>query len=549
MSSFSRIAVLLLTCAAAGGCSSASPSSPTRSLGADLTGISGVQRGIHFQGQVFVPTTAQVSDIDAAIAREVQTALGALQQPEVSLRDRDATNAQNPAKWNQQTLSVVDPTNPSAPPTSIVRVTYQYDDEAVVTDTLNGSSAVAFVMLADDYSQHTAKLEQDCSQNPTDDPASLWYDFEPQLSACQTDIQSELTAIQQEESALKGAALTVGPKEAGRWFLPVTATLDPPENPTQDYSPEYDRLFGVAPNGTSKSQLVVYAFNGVDSDETNPDDILGQEAIRFLRTMLQGQPNFRPVNTNPFAMLEDIYVNGTKLANVTYAEMFQWILDQTGYPAEVGTDATAIAALRAQAIAKFTERWIYWDLPVTVTDASGTAHTLTVEVRFFYGDEASNDTAKQHAQWRYLEAFWYGDVFLYNGHSHFGNGPLDPQNYGPQNFNGNYQLMLVNSCLSYNYYHEDFFTYKPGGTKNLDMVLNGLPSYVWGGGEATANLLLGLIDGKQHTYRELLQLMEIDLPWGQNDYEPMRVADGELDNLFSQTKTPLSVSVGAPVYP
>jgi len=43
--------------------------------------------------------------------------------------------------------------------------------------------------------------------------------------------------------------------------------------------------------------------------------------------------------------------------------------------------------------------------------------------------------------------------------------------------------------------------------------------------------------------------MEIDTPWGQNDYEPMRVADGELDNVFSQAKTPLSVAVLPPVYP
>jgi hypothetical protein len=540
-----RFASLTLLAAVLGACSAGSPASG-RTQNSDLTGISGVERGIHFQGQVILPTTAATSDISAAIAREVKTALGALQQPEVSLENRGATNALSPSKWTQQTLSVVDPTNAGAALPSVLRVTYQYDDEAVVTDTLNGKSAVAFVMLADDYSQHTAPLEKDCSGDPTDDPASLWYDFLPQGNACQTDIQTEITSITQEESALAGRTLTIGPKEAGRWFLPVTATLDPPVVPATDYSPEYDRLYGV---GTGKSQLVVYMFNGVDSDETNPDDILGQEAIRFLRTMLAGQPSFRPVNTSPFAMLEDISVNGTPLANVTYAQMFSWILDQNGYPPEVGTDATAIAALRAQAIAKFTERWIYWDLPLTVKNASGTTSNITVEVRFFYGDEASTPTAQQHAEWRYLEAFWYGDVFLYNGHSHFGNGPLDPQHYGPQNFNSSYQLMLVNSCLSYNYYHEDFFSYKPGGTQNLDMIINGLPSYVWGGGEATGNLLVGLLDGKQETYRQLLKLMEIDTPWGQNGYEPIRVADGELDNVFSQGKTPLTVSVLPPVYP
>jgi hypothetical protein len=540
-----RFASLTLLGAALAACSSGSPA-PGRTQNSDLTGISGVQRGVHFQGQVIVPATASTTDISTAIAREVKTALGALQQPEISLENRGATNALTPSKWTQQTLSVVDPTNPGAAPTPVLRVTYQYDDEAVVTDTLNGKSAVAFVMLADDYSQHTAQLEKDCSGDPTDDPASLWYDFLPQSNACQTDIQTEITAITQEESALAGRTLTIGPKEAARWFLPVTATLDPPSLPATDFSPEYDRLYGV---GTGKSQLVVYMFNGVDSDETNPDDLLGQEAIRFLRTMLAGQPSFRPVNTSPFAMLEDISVNGSPLANVTYAQMFSWILDQNGYPPEVGTDATAIAALRAQAIAKFTERWIYWDLPLTVKNASGTTSNITVEVRFFYGDEASTPTAQQHAEWRYLEAFWYGDVFLYNGHSHFGNGPLDPQHYGPQNFNANYQLMLVNSCLSYNYYHEDFFSYKPGGTQNLDMIINGLPSYVWGGGEATGNLLVGLLDGKQETYRQLLKLMEIDMPWGQNGYEPIRVADGELDNVFSQGKAPLTVSVLPPVYP
>jgi hypothetical protein len=544
VSSFRTVTLACATAVLAACSSSAGPRSA--STGADLTGISGVERGVHFQGIVYVPTTAAVGDIDTAIAREVKTALGALQQPQVSIEDRGATNALTPTKWNQQTLTVVDPANPGAAATSIVRVTYRYDDKAVVTHGLDRKNAVDFVMLADDYSKHTAPLEKDCSGNPTDDPASLWYDFLPTNPPCQTDIQNELGAIATEESGLAGRALTIGPKEAGRWFLPVTAQLDAPTPPPQDYSPEYDRLYGV---GTSKSQLVVYAFNGVDSDETNPDDILGQEAIRFLRTMLKGQPSFRPVDTNPFAMLEDIYVNGNKLANVTYDEMFSWILDQAGYPAEVGNDATAIAALRAQAMAKFTERWIYWDLPLSVKDTNGNSRSLTVEVRFFYGDEASNPTAQQHAEWRYLEAFWYGDVFLYNGHSHFGNGPLDPQHYGPQNFNGNYQLVLVNSCLSYNYYHDDFFGYKPGGTQNLDMIVNGLPSYVWGGGQATGSLLVGLLDGKQHTYRELLTLMEIDTPWGENGYEPMRVADGELDNQFSQTKTPLGVTVLPPVYP
>jgi hypothetical protein len=247
-------------------------------------------------------------------------------------------------------------------------------------------------------------------------------------------------------------------------------------------------------------------------------------------------------------MLEDISVNGQNVPGVTYPQMFSWLVDKTGYPAAVGSDPKLILALRKQAMAKFTERWIYWDLPLTITDSSGNARNVTVEVRFFYGYEVGSPQIQQQAIWRYLEAFWYGDVFLYTGHSHFGNGPLEPFLYGPQNFNSNYQIMLVNSCISYNYYHQDFLDMKPGGTKNLDMVVNGLSAYVQDMGIETGNFLTSLIDGKQHTYVDLLKAMELNEPWG-NAYDPMRVVDGELDNVFSQAKTPLSVSVLPPVYP
>ena len=242
--------------------------------------------------------------------------------------------------------------------------------------------------------------------------------------------------------------------------------------------------------------------------------------MKFFRTMLRAQPNFRVVKTEPSAMLLDVYVDGQKLSNVTYDQMFSWIIDKSGYPAAVGSDPSKITALRKQALAAFTERRIDWDLPVSVKDAHGVAKTMTVEVRSFFGYEDGTPDARQHAQWRYLEAFWYGDVFLYNGHSHFGHGPLEPTLYGPQNFNDRYQIMLVNSCISFNYYHEDFLKMKPGGSKNLDMVLNGLPSYVLDGGVATARLLTGLIDGTQKPYFDLLTSMRLDFSWGERGYDP-----------------------------
>jgi len=529
-----RFAWISLVCALALGCSDGSVSSND-----DLTGTSSVERPVSFTSWVYVAPSASDGDIATAIAREIKTALGALRDTKVAFDDRGALSNVDPSKWTRTLVDVYDPATQQKTG-QVLKVTYPYSDKAVVTKALANQSAVDFTMLAGDYSQHATTLIQSCSDDTTTDVDSLWYHFQPSLGSCQSLMNDETSRIQSEQSALSGHPGAIGPSEAGRWFQPVTAKLGAANAPKQNYYPEYDRLFGV---GTNKSQLLVYAFFGVDSDETNPDDILGQEAFRFLRTMLSAQPNFRVVSTNPQAMLLDFWVGGTKLANVTYDDIFRWVLDQTGYPAEVGNDASKIADLRKQAAAKLAERWIYWDLPIQVN-----GQKLTVEVRSYYGQEDGSPDARQHAQWRYLEAFWYGDVFLYNGHSHFGHGPLEPTLYGPQNFNDRYQIMMINSCLSYNYYHEDFFKMKPGGSKNLEIVVNGSPSYVWGGGEATANFLVGLLSGKQPAYVDLLQSTHLDLPWGENDYDPMRVVDGELDDVYSPKVTPITLNVLPPVY-
>lgn len=505
-----------------------------------LTGTTSAERPIHFEGIVYLRDGASDDDIRGAIAREVKTAIGALRQPMVSINDRAARS--NLSNWTKQTMTVVDPANPAST-WNVTKVTYKYDDRAVVTNTLSTRSAVDFTVLADDYSAHLGDLNAACVDESTD-ADSLWYHFRPQNSACQSKIQAELGAIAAEQKALAGkGANVIGPREASRWFLPLTAKLDAKKLPATAFSPEYDRLFGV---GTDKSQLVVYAFFGVDSDETNPDDALAVEAARFVRSLLRSNPNFRVVKTEPFAMLLDFWADGHKVDGVSYDQAMSWIVDKTGFPAGVSADGQN--DLRKQALSKLAERWIYWDLPVSVKDAAGNAKTVTVEVRSFFGYEDGTPDARQHAQWRYLEAFWYGDVFLYNGHSHFGHGPLEPTLYGPQNFNDRYQIVLVNSCISFNYYHQDFLEMKPGGSKNLDMVVNGLPSYVWGGGEVAARFVTGLVSGKQPTYVDLLGSLRLDTPWGERGYDPMRVVDGELDNQFSQSKTPLTVTALPPVY-
>lgn len=89
---------------------------------------------------------------------------------------------------------------------------------------------------------------------------------------------------------------------------------------------------------------------------------------------------------------------------------------------------------------------------------------------------------------------------------------------------------MVNSCLSFNYYDEDFLAMHPGGSQKLDVVVNGLPAYWMGMGQATAAYVAGVVGGSQ-SWRQVLTAMAVDLPW-QHGYDPMRAVNGELDNTF-----------------
>lgn len=536
------LALLALSAAACGPLESAPAEDSPAVDGAALTGLGGAERAIHFQGYVYVAAGSADSVIQSAIARQVRTAIGALRALRVSLNDRGARNALDPARWTRSTLTVADP----AGARPVLRVVYRYDDRAVVDRALDRRSTIDFAMLADDYGLHAAPLVSDCSDDKTTDAGSLWYHFSPQQAPCRARIAAEAQAITAEARALGATVDRVGPKEAGRWFLPATAKLDPVALPKLRFSPEYDRLYGA---GGSKDTVVAYVFLGVDGYRPEsayaPDDLLGVEAAKFHRALLRAQPSFRATFTKPFAMLLDFTLDGRSLPGVTYDQMLGWIIDKAGYPAGA-TEPAQQADLRRQAMAKLAERWIYWELPLRVTTARGETKTVRLQVRTYYGLEDGTPEARQQAQWRYLEAFWHADVFVYNGHSHFGNGPLEPTLYGAQNFDAHYQVMFVNSCLSFNYYHEDFLRMKPGGSRNLDMVVNGLPSFVQDSGVVAARFVTTLFDGTQKAWADVLGAMRLNVA-GQSGYEPLRVVDGELDNVFSQAATPLRVEVLPPV--
>jgi len=229
-----------------------------------------------------------------------------------------------------------------------------------------------------------------------------------------------------------------------------------------------------------------------------------------------------------------------KLEGIGWDDVERWIVDRAGLPAGVAGDAAKTEQLLGQVIDHFSERWIVWSWPVTVT-RGGVAREMTVELRTFYGYEDGSWEARQRARWRYLEAFWHADVFAYTGHSHFGHGPLEPWTYAAENFPDRYQVMLVNSCLSFNYYDEDFLAMHPRGSEGLDVVVNGNAAYWRGMGEATGEYVAGLVGGAGGSWRDVLEAMRVDLPW-ETGYDPMRAVNGELDNRFDPADGALSLT-------
>src|SRR5581483_5786235 len=196
-----RLGFIVLLATAACSAGAADPISED-----DLTGTTGAERPIAFQGYVYVDPSATDDAIKVAIARQVKTAIGALRDTKVSLDDRGARSNLDPSKWTR-TVVTVDGTQ-----TKLLKVTYPYSDRAVVTKTLAGKSTVDFTVLFGDYAQHDAVLKQSCSDDPTTDTDSLWYHYAPQLASCQTKIKAELAQISAEHPA-NGA---IGSVEASR---------------------------------------------------------------------------------------------------------------------------------------------------------------------------------------------------------------------------------------------------------------------------------------------------------------------------------------------
>jgi hypothetical protein len=141
-----------------------------------------------------------------------------------------------------------------------------------------------------------------------------------------------------------------------------------------------------------------------------------------------------------------------------------------------------------------------------------------VRVRLFYGDTKYYTTTSRQFHLALKPALENDAVVIYSGHSGLGrNMGLDyiAKSTGIRiTLNPSlYQLIMFESCSSYDYYNEDYFTRKatpedPQGTHNLDIITNGIESDFLPGADRI-NSVIEAVDtfaqtGKKKTYSEIL---------------------------------------------
>ena len=107
----------------------------------------------------------------------------------------------------------------------------------------------------------------------------------------------------------------------------------------------------------------------------------------------------------------------------------------------------------------------------------------------------------------YEKALKTADIIEYEGHSGLGaNLSLKELEINRLN-KRKYQLIFFNACSTYKYFNEEYIKAK-GGTKNLDIILSGLPTYSDSAANNSLAFLRTFLDAKALTYQTIISRLE-----------------------------------------
>ncbi|MBK6692586.1 MAG: hypothetical protein IPG50_10325 [Myxococcales bacterium] len=502
----------------------------------------GLERTLSFEGVVYAKPDATETEIVRLAQLQTKTAFGALRTSGMMAQTRELRNVQ-PATFQKRNVLVVDPQHPEAAGEAKVEVRYTYKDEVLVEEKLGERTSFGLAVLRPDWETEYQEPTRDCVANDREARADardgyLWYVFDPTLATCKRAIADEKRVIEADRATLSraaqaagiaraapaaaGEAVRIARSQANRRYIPINVALENKRAQRGAVYPEYDRLFR---GGIEANKLVVGFLVGrlehhwVDASK----DGNYWEWMSALDTLFEAHPEFSLTKVEP----ADDITKVTTTAGKTYTNLS--IRDYINFAIyDRFPDGTSDAQKRALALAagrKLDQKWLTFEKKVKVAIGDEAPRDFTIELRTYFGVEEQKEP--------YQRALKNSDVFVYNGHSFLGAGPLDPRNYQASDFPSSYQLWFIDGCISYNYYNEGYFPLK-GGSQNLDLIVNGMEADADYGGMAEAKLISRLISGKQPSYKQLLEAAK--------QTDPLRIVEGEADNKYRPTETKITVA-------
>ena len=537
------------------GCGDASgPGDAKGGASEELTSVSGSQRSLNFQGLFYVPDGTSAATIATLAQAQAKAAFGALRTANMAASSTYMTGIV-PGSITRLPVNVMDTAHPGSANSSAVRVTYLYKDEAIVPKT-NPSSTFSTALLEPSYAANPTAIRKDCTPGQTEEAGEpIWYSLDTTGVACQADISAEASAIESDRVHLPAPRGYKYPwitkSERDRTFFPTVFALGSDTSNTNVSYPEYDKLYGGT-QGVEAGKLVVGIIEGYVTHKAvpaeaplqgkfaNPDGSLAYDGYvfeNFMRAILAAiGTNAKFAPTSPVTLTYT--VNGHAYSFASFARMAAFAADAEDNPPTTSASSsqqTADSSALMQAIMTTASKtWLTFEAPVTVT-TRGAAHPLTLKLQAYFGTDEENVAV-------FKTAFKHNDILGYMGHSYTGHGPYAPGNIVASDFASGYQLMFFNGCVSYNYYDQSFFALKAGGTKNLDLVTNSIEGEF---SSQEGTFAAAIFDGTLPSYTQLLTRLEDsseDFGSG-NDraYDPFRVVDGELDNVYTPQATPISI--------
>jgi hypothetical protein len=493
----------------------------------DLTSIRARSRELKFEGIVYVSPDASDDEILATVHRQTRTAFGPLRTSGIGVNNRELVGV-DPGTFKKRPVTVVDTTKAKDAGKAMIEVRYTYVDDAVVPVSMANRSSLATAVLRPDYTGQTDRIIKECTANDSEAhefASDLWYVLEPSVSSCKTAMKTEQDAITAARAKLAHPDTQVAALEANRLYVPVTMSLGADKTNTGKSYPEYDRLYS---GGVQKGKLVISLLNGVidhGGGDLYEDSGYG-EWLDSIDQILEARPGFKVTDVEGGVDISSYTLaSGKQVTGVGFGDFISYH-NGSGFPS--GLSYADQQDLEKQVAERVADKWITFELPAKVKIGTAKAKNLTIQFKTFFGHA---DTTTP-----YKTAIKNSDVFLYNGHSMIGYGPLDPDNFTAADFPSSYQILFIDSCVSYNYYEADYIPLKKGGTKNLDLITNGVEAPSYQSGYALGRFISKLVDGSNASYLDLLESAEAT-------GSGMRVVDGELDTVWSPSKKKITLTV------